>query len=72
MSQSCSLPSLYQTMHAPGCDAAGAGSVVWKCVLRFGGTLVAGILGVGALYFTVLCNGLSFENKPPKVCRLPA
>lgn len=29
--------------------------------------MVAGILGLGALYFAVLCNGLSFENHPPKV-----
>jgi hypothetical protein len=36
-------------------------------VLRFGGTLLAGLLGLGVLYFTVLCNGLSFENKPAKV-----
>ena len=36
-------------------------------MLRFGGTIVAGLLGLGALYFTVLCNGLSFENKPAKV-----
>lgn len=38
-----------------------------RCALRFGGTVVAGILGLGALYFSVLCNGLSFENRPPKV-----
>ncbi|GAB4814515.1 hypothetical protein N2152v2_001561 [Parachlorella kessleri] len=43
-----------------------AGSAVWKCVLRFGGTVVAGLLGLGALYFTYLCNGLSYENKPAK------
>ncbi|KAL4458781.1 hypothetical protein ABPG75_013646 [Micractinium tetrahymenae] len=42
------------------------GSVIWKCMLRFGGTLVAGLLGLGALYFTVLCNGLSFEDRPAK------
>lgn len=47
------------------------GSVIWKCVLRFGGTLVAGLLGLGALYFSVLCNDLSFEDKPAKV-RQPA
>ena len=47
--------------------APSAGSVIWKCVLRFGGTLLAGLLGLGVLYFTVLCNGLSFENKPAKV-----
>ncbi len=38
-----------------------------RCFLRFGGTVVAGILGLGALYFSFLCNGLSFENEPPKV-----
>lgn len=43
------------------------GSVIWKCFLRFGGTVVAGLLGLGSLYFAVLCNGLSFENHPPKV-----
>lgn len=43
------------------------GSVVWKSFLRFSGTVVAGILGLGALYFSVLCNGLSFENHPAKV-----
>lgn len=29
--------------------------------------MVAGLLGLGALYFTYLCNGLSYENKPAKV-----
>ena len=51
----------------PSRPAPPAGSVIWKCVLRFGGTLLAGLLGLGVLYFTVLCNGLSFENKPAKV-----
>lgn len=44
-----------------------AGSVLWKCFLRFGGTVVAGLLGLGALYFSFLCNGLSFDNRVPKV-----
>lgn len=52
---------------APGLQPL-LGSVIWKCVLRFGGTLVAGLLGLGALYFSVLCNGLSFEDRPAKVC----
>ncbi|KAL4435890.1 hypothetical protein ABPG77_000652 [Micractinium sp. CCAP 211/92] len=48
------------------------GSVIWKCVLRFGGTLVAGLLGLGALYFSVLCNDLSFEDKPAKFIAMTA
>jgi len=49
------------------CSLPATGSVIWKTVLRFGGTVVAGVLGLGALYFTVLCNGISFENRPAKV-----
>jgi hypothetical protein len=41
--------------------------VLWKCFLRFGGTVVAGLLGLGALYFSFLCNGASFDNRVPKV-----
>ncbi len=29
--------------------------------------MVAGLLGLGALYFTYLCNGLSYDNRPAKV-----
>ena len=68
-----SCPASTLALHAAACSAPPtvspppAGSVIWKSVLRFGGTLVAGVLGLGALYFVYLCNGLSFENQPPKV-----
>lgn len=43
-----------------------AGGVVWKSILRIVATVAAGVLGLGAIYFTVLCNGLSYENRPAK------
>ena len=60
-------PSIGQSLHHPDPELASLPASPHRCALRFGGTVVAGILGLGALYFAVLCNGLSFENHPPKV-----
>ena len=43
------------------------GAVYQKSILRLLGTVVGAALGLGTLYFAVLCNGLSHENKPLKV-----
>eukprot|EP00887_Chlorella_sp_A99_P005115 scaffold25.g5115.t1 len=49
-----------------------AGGVVWKAILRLGGTVAAGLLGLGAIYFTLLVNGLSYENQPGKFVAMTA
>lgn len=44
------------------------GAVYHKGTLRLLGTIVGAVLGLGTLYFAVLCNGLNHENNPAKVC----
>ena len=43
------------------------GAVYQKGSLRLLGTVVGTALGLGTLYFAVLCNGLNHENNPAKV-----
>ncbi|GAB4820831.1 hypothetical protein N2152v2_007877 [Parachlorella kessleri] len=45
---------------------ATAGSSVMKGTLRLTGTLLGGAVGLGFLYFVVLCNGLNHDNHPQK------
>ncbi len=48
-------------------SVAVAGSVIFKAVMRFVGTVLGGAAGLGATYFTLLCNGLNYDNRPQKV-----
>lgn len=43
------------------------GAVYHKGLLRILGTILGAVLGLGTLYFAVLCNGLSHANAPGKV-----
>ena len=45
------------------------GVVYHKGLVGMLGTAVGAFLGLGTLYFAVLCNGLSHGNSPGKVCR---
>ena len=42
------------------------GGVIFKAIQRFAGTVLGGAAGVGAMYFTYLCNGLTYDNHPQK------
>lgn len=44
-----------------------AGGVILKGSQRFLGTALGVALGLAALYFTYLCNGLTYANHPQKV-----
>ena len=42
------------------------GASLFKAGLRFAGTLLGGVLGLATMYFTYLCNGLTYANHPQK------
>ncbi|GAB4816536.1 hypothetical protein N2152v2_003582 [Parachlorella kessleri] len=42
------------------------GGIILKSSMRIIGTVLAGVLGVGLLYLTVLINGGNYENHPAK------
>ena len=42
------------------------GASLFKAGLRFAGTLLGGVLGLATMYFTYLCNGLTYDNHPQK------
>lgn len=44
------------------------GETYRKGLLRMVGTVLGAACGIFTLYFAVLCNGLSHENHPLKVC----
>lgn len=44
--------------------------MVIKGAQRLVGTVLGGLAGLGATYFVVLCNGLTYDNHPRKVCAL--
>lgn len=51
----------------PQCHPLLAGGVVFKGLMRLAGTILGGLAGMAAMYFTFLCNGASYDNQPAKV-----
>lgn len=45
----------------------GVGNLVYRSVLRLAGTIFGAAVGLGILYFAILCNGLTHDNHPQKV-----